>query len=84
MVRYVLRENGPKMVRQVSHCHLQTPAGHRLWDAAYQQFLLFYKRVEPDRCQEAAADAARGKIEREHLQFPEFALWAVNRSRTMP
>lgn len=57
----------------------KTTEGHRLWLAAYQPLLEFYRQVEPDRCYEAAADAANRKIEREHLEFPDFGVWLLER-----
>ena len=59
--------------------YLQTPEGRVQYDGAYQRLRVFYDRVEPHRSHEAAADAARGKIEREQLHFPDFGVWVLNR-----
>lgn len=50
-----------------SHYHSYQPA-----------FLDFYRTVEPDRFRQAAHEAAAGKIEREHFQFPDFGVWLLN------
>jgi hypothetical protein len=61
------------------HAYLQTPEGRLQYDGAYQILRVFYERIEPHRSHEAAADAARGKIEREQLQFPDFGVWLLDR-----
>jgi hypothetical protein len=58
---------------------LKTPEGRRHYDAFYQSFLVFYAKVEPNRPQAAAADAAAGKVEREHFRFPDFGVWMLER-----
>ena len=40
-------------------------------------FLVLYRAVDPQRCEEAARTAALGKIEREHFHFPEFGVWLL-------
>ena len=37
----------------------------------------FYTVVEPHRFHAAAHEAANGKIEREHFQFPDFGIWLL-------
>jgi hypothetical protein len=64
---------------QALEAYLRTPAGQQQFEAAYQPLLIFYSRVEPDRTREAAADAARGKVEREHFEFPDFGSWILSR-----
>lgn len=60
--------------------YLETPEGRTQWEAAYQPLLTFYQRVEPLRFHAAARDAATGKVEREHFQFPDFSVWLLERS----
>ncbi len=57
--------------------HLQTPEGMAQYQTAYDTLRVFYDRVEPHRSHAAAADAARGKIEREQLRFPDFGIWLL-------
>ena len=40
----------------------------------------FYHTVEPHRFETAAREAAIGKIEREHFEFPDFGVWLLERS----
>ncbi len=40
-------------------------------------FREFYKTVEPDRFQDAARNAANGKVEREHFEFSSFGVWLL-------
>lgn len=58
---------------------LRTPDGKRHWESAYRPFLEFYRAVEPQRYEAAAADAATGKVEREHFEFPDFGVWLLSR-----
>ena len=58
---------------------LKTPQGRELWEASYQPFLEFYRAIEPHRYAAAAADAATGKVEREHFEFPDFGVWMLSR-----
>jgi hypothetical protein len=64
---------------QALNAYLQTAEGQRHFEAANRPLLVFYDRVEPLRSREAAADAAKGKIEREQLAFPDFGVWILNR-----
>ena len=59
--------------------YLQSPEGQSQYAAAYEKFLEFYRQVEPDRPYEAATNAATGKIEKEHFQFPDFGVWLLER-----
>ncbi len=59
--------------------YLRSATGRQHFAGAYQPFLEFYRHVEPHRPEQAAAEAARGKVEREHFQFPEFGVWLLNR-----
>lgn len=58
--------------------YLQTSEGRRHFEAAFQLLLIFYGRVEPHRMKEAAAEAARSKVEREHIEFPDFSVWVLS------
>jgi hypothetical protein len=55
------------------------PEGQRHFTAYEATLLDFYRVVEPDRYRDAARDAATGKIEREHFQFPDFGVWLLER-----
>ena len=57
--------------------YLASPEGYRQFSAVHTAFLDFYRTVEPDRFREAAHDAATGKVEREHFQFPDFGIWLL-------
>jgi hypothetical protein len=57
--------------------YLASPEGYRQFTAVHPTFLDFYRIVEPDRFNEAARDAATGKVEREHFQFPDFGIWLL-------
>jgi hypothetical protein len=57
--------------------YLQSPDGQRHFRAAFAPFLEFYRTVQPDRAYQAATDAASGKVEREHFQFPDFGVWLL-------
>jgi hypothetical protein len=58
--------------------YLKTPEGGTAYDAIYVSFLELYRRVEPHRCEAAAAEATRGKIDRELVAFPDFGVWLLN------
>ncbi len=55
--------------------HLATAEGRTQFASYEPTFREFYRTVEPDRFRDAARDAATGKIEREHFQFPSFGVW---------
>ncbi len=57
--------------------YLRSLEGRRQYAAYEPTFQDFYRTVEPDRFREAARDAAIGKIEREHFQFPDFSVWLL-------
>lgn len=57
--------------------YLTTPEGCDRFASFHRTFLEFYRTVEPDRFREAAHEAATGKVEREHFQFPAFGVWLL-------
>jgi hypothetical protein len=58
---------------------LHSPEG-RAQCAAYEQgFLEFYRLREPDRCHQAAHEAAVVKLEREQFTFPDFSVWLLSK-----
>jgi hypothetical protein len=57
--------------------YLATLEGRTHFQAYHPTFLTFYRTVEPDRFGTTARDAAIGKIEREHFQFPDFGVWLL-------
>lgn len=57
--------------------YLATPEGRAHFAKYEPTFRDFYRSVEPDRFRDAARDAANGKIEREHFQFPDFGIWLL-------
>lgn len=59
--------------------YLISPEGRQRFASYQPTFLEFYRTVEPDRFREAARDAAAGKVEREHFQFPDFGVWLLER-----
>lgn len=61
--------------------YLDTPEGRQQFLAAYNPLLELYRALEPHRYHDAARDAAAGKIEREHFQFPDFSIWRLERRR---
>ncbi len=61
--------------------YLRTPEGRQQFDAAYHPYLAFYKAVDPTRFEAAAKDAAIGKVEREHFEFPDFGVWLLQKQR---
>lgn len=63
---------------------LASPVGRTEWQSIYPAFLELYQRVEPNRPHQAAQEAARQKIEREHLAFPEFGVWLLERRVRQP
>lgn len=58
--------------------YLASPEGRTHYQAYFPTFLDFYRTVEPYRFQEAAREAAAGKVEREHFQFPDFGIWLLD------
>jgi len=62
--------------------HLATPEGHQQFAAVHPAFLDFYRVVEPDRYRDAAYAAAIGKVEREHLRFPDFGVWLLQQRQS--
>lgn len=58
---------------------LATSESRELFARYEPTFRAFYQTVEPDRFLEAARQAANGKIEREHFQFPDFGVWLLER-----
>jgi hypothetical protein len=57
---------------------LQSPEGRGQCLAYEKGFLEFYRLREPERCHEAAHEAAVGKVEREHFTFPDFSVWLLS------
>jgi len=57
--------------------YLPTPEGRMHHTNYLPTFLEFYGVVEPHRFHAAAQEAANGKIEREHFQFPDFGVWLL-------
>lgn len=57
--------------------YLSTTDGRLLFTGYEATFREFYRTVEPDRFRDAARDAATGKVEREHFQYPDFAVWLL-------
>jgi hypothetical protein len=57
--------------------YLATAEGHIYFQKFHTAFLEFYRTVEPDRYRDAAQQAAVGKVEREHFQFPDFGIWLL-------
>jgi hypothetical protein len=50
------------------------------YEHAFPILLQLFQKTEPHRFQEAAHEAAVARIERDHFRFPEYAVWAINRS----
>ena len=57
--------------------HLSTTEGRSQFASYEPTFRQFYRTVEPDRFREAAREAAVGKVEREHFQYPDFGVWLL-------
>jgi hypothetical protein len=57
--------------------YLASSEGQLQFQAYYSTFLELYRAVEPHRFQEAAKEAATGKVEREHFDFPDFGVWLL-------
>lgn len=57
--------------------YLRTPEGRQQFETVFRPYLAFYRTVEPGRFEEAAKDAATGKVEREHFEFPDFGVWLL-------
>ena len=57
--------------------HLNTTEGRSQFASYEPTFREFYRTVEPDRFREAAREAAIGKVEREHFQYPDFGVWLL-------
>ena len=55
--------------------YLNTPEGRSQFSIYEPTFREFYRTVEPDRFREAAS----GKVEREHFQYPDFGVWLLER-----
>lgn len=64
--------------------YLATPGGKDIFQRYHTAFTAFYRTVEPGRFEAAARDAATGKIEREHFQFPDFGVWVLERRQANP
>jgi hypothetical protein len=63
--------------------YLDTPEGRRNFDQSYRAYLELFRVTQPHRAEKAAREAARTRIERSDLAFPEFAAWAqTNLHRT--
>ena len=62
--------------------YLSTDEGRVRFQEFHPKFLEFYRTVEPDRYREAAHQAAAGKVEREHFQFPDFGIWLLEQQPT--
>lgn len=58
---------------------LDTPDGLARFTAYRTAFRPLYERMEPDRADAAAREAARQKVEREHFAFPDFGVWLLER-----
>lgn len=63
--------------------YLASPAGRDRYQQTYGTLLELYKRTEPERFEEAAAEAALARIEKLDFQFPEYAAWAIG-TRSVP
>jgi hypothetical protein len=74
-----LREQYAAERRAALATFIAGPEGQRHFTTYEATFLDFYRVVEPDRYRDAARDAATGKIEREHFQFPDFGVWLLER-----
>ena len=61
------------------HAYLNTTEGRLQFESYEPTFREFYRTVEPDRFREAAREAASGKVEREHFQYPDFGVWLLER-----
>lgn len=59
--------------------YLASSEGRAQYQALHPTFLEFYRQVEPGRFRQAAYDATIGKIEREHVRFPDFGVWLLTR-----
>jgi hypothetical protein len=56
---------------------LQSPEGRKHYQPVFQTLMELYKRLEPHRASAAAHEAATARIERDHFEFPEYAVWAL-------
>lgn len=59
---------------------LASPEGRQRYQEAYPALLHYYQATEPHRASHAADEATRSRVERLYFRFPEYILWAVNRS----
>lgn len=72
-----LREDYQAARAAALKAYLATTEGRAHYSTYEPTFREFYQRLEPDRFREAAREAANGKIEREHFQFPDFGVWLL-------
>lgn len=61
--------------------YLQSLEGRERRAEALREALTYYQSINPDHAYELATDAANGKVEREHFQFPEFGVWMLEQNR---
>ena len=59
--------------------YLATPEGREVSARYHAVFAAFYKVVEPHGFETAARAATADKIEREHVRFPDFGVWVLER-----
>ena len=72
-----LREQHLKERNAALQAYLTTAEGKTQLTNYESKFREFYETVEPHRSREAAHEATIAKIEREHIQFPDFGVWML-------
>lgn len=56
---------------------LRSPEGRGHYAPIYNTLLELYQRLEPHRSSAAAQEATEARLERDHFQFPDYAVWAL-------
>lgn len=59
---------------------LLSPAGHEQYERVLAIYRDLYQRTDPGRFREAAHEAAITRMEKDYIRFPEYGVWAVERS----
>ena len=59
-----------------------SPEGQQAFDKTYPILLEFHRVHHPGNAYEAARQATLVRLERTHFQFPDFAMWALNRGQS--
>ena len=59
--------------------HLHSPEGQQKYEQVMPALLVLCKAISRIRFQKAAHEAAVARIEQLDFQFPEYAMWALNK-----